>query len=394
MIVLNKMSLVELSKIFKKGVWVVLFILLLVLGFTEAWPQFQRSIEQPAEKPILYKFNILTFSVAKQFSTGVGGIDISESKITYRRNANQDWATLENKTSKIYEYNFNLFEDIDYRRTAEEVAAFLGYQNTDQVSDAELNNQFAWLKNEVTFSINRKDKEMRQQIPNGDVFRFKQFFNSGEFLNTEVPRQKSRELLQASKRFNNKEIDEMVFEGDFFRFEGNKLVEALPVNSEIAFIRAFPSLENKKIVGKSYNYPNNFFFVGSLRPEIATNYKNFRYPTFKITKNEYKEAFNGESFDLLPVQDAVNNIIEKKYVISHLSLNGAGFGDPIPSNLKIDNISIEDFEIGFYDDYERGVAKNSLIQPIYIFKGNFDTTSGQRGRIIIYTYAVDPKYLN
>jgi hypothetical protein len=391
------MRLVEAAKMFKKLIVVFFGTFFIFFLATEGWPSIKKDFfpETVPPAPILYKFNPISFSVAKQFGTGENGIDTSNAKIVYRRNALQDWNSLKSKQSKLYTYDFNVFKDIDYRSTARGIADFLGYEDANLISDAELNNDYVWTKNNITFTINKNDQEMKQVLPNGEIAPFKNFFSSGEFLSTDYARQKAKEMMTASKKFTTEEINKAVYEGEFYKFEGSNLVESPNLSAEVAFIKPYLTLDNKKIVGKVYEIPQSLFFIGSLRPEIASTYKNYRYPTFKISKNRTTEAFNGENFDLTPIPTAVNNVINNKYfVIAGLYFSNAPLGADLPTNLKIENISLETVEVGIYDDLEKGIIKNQILQPIYIFKGFFDTPNGQRGRIILYTPAIDPKYYN
>lgn len=382
---------------FKKLIVVTGGIFLMFFIATEVWPSVKKDFfpETIPPAPIIYKFNPISFTVAKQFGTGEGGIDISTSKIIYRRNATQDFDSFKSKQVKLYKYELNVFKDIDYRSTARGIADYLGYEDINLISDAELNNDYVWTKNNITFVINKNDQEMKQILPKGEIAPFKNFFSSGEFLSADYAKQKAKEMMTASRKFTPEEINKASFEGEFYKFEGSNLIESPNLSSELAYIKPYLTLDGRKIVGKVYEIPQSIFLIGSLRPEIASTYKNYRFPTFKISKNQTTEAFNGELFDLMPVSTAVNNIIVSKYfVIAGLYFNNAPLNAPLPTNLKIENISLENIETGIYDDLEKGVVKNQILQPVYIFKGFFDTPSGQKGRIILYTPAIDPKYYN
>ena len=391
------MRLVEAAKMFKKLIVVFSGIFFIFFIATEAWPSIKNDFfpETVPPAPIVYKVNPISFSVAKQFGTGEGGLDLSTTKIVYRRNAVQDWNSIKSKQTKLYTYDFNVFKDIDYRSTARGIADFLGYEDSNLISDAELNNDYVWTKNNITFIINKNDQEMRQVLPNGEIAPFKNFFSSGEFLSADYAKQKAKEMMTASRKFSSEEINKAVYEGEFYKFEGSNLIESPNLSAELAYIKTYLTLDDNKIVGKVYEIPQNLFLIGSLRPEIASTYKNYRYPIFKISKNQTVEAFNGENFDLTPIPTAVNNVINNKYfVIAGLYFSNAPLGTNIPANLKIENISLESVEVGIYDDLEKGIVKNQILQPVYIFKGFFDTQTGQRGRIILYTPAIDPKYYN
>lgn len=391
------MRLVHASEFFKKFTFFFGTAILFIYFATEIGPDLWRSIFTPApvEREIKYKFNPIVFPASTEFQTGSEFIDISTARIFYRRDVKSDWNNLNEKTSKIFTYNTNIPEDIDYLRTAKQVGLFLGYTDDSLISTGISDDNIIWAKPEDTiqFVINKRTKKMEQKI--NSIPRLKNYLTAGEFINDAFPIERARQFLTNTQRFTSNQINQMDFETTFLRFEGDNLIESPILSSELAYVRAYYPLSGKKVVGNNYDLPTNFMYVASLRPEIIETKRNYRYPRLSIYKNEYQVAFEDENFDLNPLEVVVDNVVNSKdFVIRGLTLNNLPHSAPKPKNIKIENISIESFEVGYFDDMVDGLGRNSLIQPIYIFKGNFDTADGQRGKIILYTPAVHPKYYN
>jgi len=391
------MRLVNAAVVIKKSIYIFFGLILLFYTFTEIVPQVYRQIvpETPKENPIKFKFNPIVFSSVKEYPTGENGIDFSNSKIVYRRSPETDWENLNKKTSKIYTYRTNLPEDIDYLITAKGIAFNIGYTDLNLISTGESDRKYIWEvpQDKIQLIINGKTKKMEQKI--GSLTTLKSYLTAGEFVNSEFPNNFVRKLLLDSKNYTSEEIQKSQLETTFLRFEGSNLIESQILGSELAFVKIYLPLDGKKIVGNNYEVPNNFAYIGSLRPEIAQSKKNYRYPRFNLYKNDIKEAFDGEQFDLSPLPDVVSRVVNSKdFVVRGIVFNELPHGTPVTKSTKIENISLENYEIAYFDDFQDGFGKNNLIQPIYIFRGNFDTSTGQRGKIILYTPAVDPKYYN
>ncbi len=391
------MRLVHAAKVIKKTIYIFFGFILFFYTATEVGPSLWNEIfpAPPKENPINYKFNPILFSSVKEFTTGENGIDISNAKIIYRRNPQADWANLEPKTSKIYTYNTNVPEDIDYLSTAKTVALFLGYTDSNLISTGSSDDKYIWEvpEDNIQFIINKRNKKMEQKI--SSISRLKNYLTAGEFVNSEFVTRNVNNFLVSSKKFNTTEVNEMKIETLYLRFEGESLIESPILGAELAFVKAYTPIDGKKVVGNNYDTPNNYMYVSSLRPEIVGTKLNYRFPRFKLYKNEVVNAFNGEIFDLDPLPNVIDRIVNNKdFVIRGLTFNGVPHGGDRPISFKIENISIEDYEIAFYDDLEDGFGKNDLIQPIYLFRGNFDTSTGLRGKIILYAPAVSPKYYN
>jgi len=391
------MRLVNAAKVIKKSIYIFFGFIVVFYSIFEVGPALMRDFfpPPPVERPIIYKFDPIVFSNVKDYPSGENGIDVSETKIIYRRNAEQDWQSLPSKTSKIYQLNTNVPEDLDYLATAKTVAVFLGYGDSNLISTGSSDDNYIWEvpEDNIKFIINKRNKKMEQRI--SSIARLKNYLTAGEFVNSEFVNNKVKQFMTSSRKFTQNEINTVTLETTFLRFENENLIESPILGSELAFVKVYNYLDNKRIVGNNYEIPGNFMYVGSLRPEIAENKKNYRYPRFNLYKNELIQSFNGEEFDLFPLPDVIFSVISNKdFVVRGITFNDLPHDAPKPKNFKIENISIESFEVALFDDYEEGFGKNSLVQPIYLFKGNFDTTTGQRGRIILYTPAVHPKYYN
>lgn len=391
------MRLVNAAKIIKKGLYIFFGFILVFYFIFEVGPSLMKSFFPPApvEKPILYKFSPIVFSTVKDYPSGENGIDVSESNIIYRRNANLDWNSLPSKSVKLYTLNTDLPEDLDYLTTAKSVASFLGYGDSSLISTGISDNNYIWEvpEDNIQFTINKKNKKMEQRIKG--IVRLKNYLTAGEFVNAEFVNNKVTQFLINSRKFTSDEIKTVNYETTYWRFENENLIESPILGAELAKVKIYIFKDGKRIVGNNYEAPSNFMFISSLRPEIAESKKNYRYPRFILYKNELTTVFNGEEFDLEPLPNAIQRVVDNKdFVIRGITFNDLPLEAPKPKNFKIENISIESFEVAYFDDYEEGFGKNPLVQPIYLFRGNFDTNTGQRGKIILYTPAVNPKYYN
>jgi hypothetical protein len=391
------MKLVEIADLVKKsGLFVVLTILILYT-VSEVWPMLSASIAppRPETSPVVYRFPPISFNVSPQLSLNTqGGIDVSQANIFYRRNATEDWNNLPTKRVRVYEYRNVAFEDLDYSATAKSIANFIGYSDTDQISAGDFSDDYIWRKNNISFAINKKSKEMRQALPEGGFELYKNFFTVGNFIQPNIYNSKITELLNVSRRFNTQEISTSLYEPTFLRFDGNNLLESENTGAEIAYIKIFNTIDNLKIVNKNYEIPNSFVFLGGLREGLPEEFKNIGYTIFKISRIYTANPFEEELFELIPIPAVVNDILNNKnFVISNLTFSNAPFGTPLPQDISINSISLESFELAYYNFDENLRVENTYLQPIYIFRGNFDSDKG-RGEITIYTRALNPKYYN
>ena len=235
---------------------------------------------------------------------------------------------------------------------------------------------------------------MAQAPVNSDLSVLKGYISAGNFITTNTPQNYISEFLRATGRFTNKELEELIYEPKFLKYESDKLTDNNnTISAELAYVKAYRSLESKKVVSKKYEFPHNFFYVASLNPGVEKDFKNYRFPLFRLNKVEYKKGFDGELFELQPLPNVVNQklVNEKNFVISDVKINNSNFGYQPTKNSKVRIISIEEFEVGYYDSYDL-TAVNNTVQPIYIFKGSLEMENGERGKITIYTPAIDPKY--
>ncbi len=233
------------------------------------------------------------------------------------------------------------------------------------------------------------------QVPQQSNFAsYKQYLSSGNFLTQEAPKPFVLNFLTSTGRFTDKELKELELEPQFIRFESNNLVESNNIAAELSYVKVFRKLSELKVVSKRYEFPQIYFYVSSLRPEIETNFKNYRFMHFKVNKLEYTPAFNEFEFDLIPIPTVVNDLKQGKFIISDMKFSGEAFAaTPNPSTTNIQTITFDSYELGYYDNFEETI-NNEYIQPIYIFKGAVELDTGNRGRITVYTSAINPIFVN
>ena len=386
------MKLYQTAEYIKKMVNIVGGIVVVISLYFYVFPTIQSLLPKagpPPPPPVKNFIPRVVFSSDSSLS-----YNITDANIVYLGNPANQWDSLASKSLPIYEYFLPTTEDIDYTPTAKDIALDIGYRDINQIDNAQLSNKYIWSKDGLFLEIDKVTKRI-MQLPEGNSFSpFKGLLTSGNFINSNTAINYARNLLTVSRRFTSEEIRDIVFETQFLRFEGDSLKDTAATSAELSYVKTFRLLDEKKVVAKKYDFPQTYFYVSSLRPEIEATYQNLRYPHFKINKIDYKRVFPEDTFDLQPLSDVVEfELKEKKFVIADLKISNKDFGYLPSTESTIKNITIDSYEIGFYDNYDQ-VAQNQYIQPIYIFQGGVEMGSGERGRITLYTPAVDPKYYN
>lgn len=385
------MRLYQTAEYIKKIVNIVGGIIVVISLYFYIYPTFTGLIPQSetAQVPSIKNFiPKVVFSADTTLN-----YDISSANLVYLGNPETQWSSLNTKSLPIYEYFLPSTEDIDYTPTAKDIALDIGYRDVNQIDNAQLSNKYVWSKDGLLLEIDKLSKRIIQ-LPEGNSFSpFKSLFTSGNFINSNTAINYARNILTISRRFTPQEIRETIFEPQFLRFEGDTLKDTALTSAELSYVKSYRVLMGKKVVAKKYDFPQTYLYISSLRPEVEATYQNLRYPHFKINKIEYQRVFPDDTFDLQPLIDVVNlELKEKKFVVADIKINNKNFGYlPPVSNNTIKNITIDSYEIGYYDNYDQ-VALNAFIQPIYIFKGGVEMGNGERGRIVLYTPAVHPKY--
>jgi len=320
--------------------------------------------------------------------------NLQQTNLIYLGDPEAQWQGLPeaDKRLPVYEYTFSTTENIDYTPTAKSFALTLGYRDLDQTDNAEISNKYKWSRDGFSFEIDKISKRMFQ-LPNSNSFLpFKDLLSSGNFINSATPANFAKNLLENSKRYSADEVNSVIFESQFLRYEGQVLKDTVATSAELSYVKTFRSLSDKKVVSKKYDFPQTYVYVSSVRPETEGNFPNLRYPHFKINKNNYVKSFGQETFAIHPLNLVVERELkQKRFVIADLKINNRDFGFLPDKSQIIRNITIDSFELGYYDNFDQ-VQINENIQPIYIFKGAIEMSNGERGRIILYTPAIDPKY--
>lgn len=320
--------------------------------------------------------------------------NLQPANIIYLGNPETQWQEFPEKDKRlpVYEYTFSTTENIDYTPTAKSFALTLGYRDLNQTDNAEISNKYKWSRDGFSFEIDKITKRMFQLPDSNSFLPFKELLSSGNFINTATPATFAQTLLENSKRYSPEEVNSVIFEPQFLRFEGQVLRDTVATSAELSYVKTFRKLSDKKVVSKKYDFPQTYIYVASLRPETEANFPNLRYPHFKINKNNYISSFAGETFAIYPLNTVVERELkQKRFVIADLKINNRDFGYLPDKTQFIRNITVDSYELGYYDNFDQ-VQLNENIQPIYIFKGAVEMANGERGRIILYTPAIDPKY--
>jgi len=385
------MKLYEVSNFVRKVINIIIGVVLLISLYLYLQPAAIRLFEQVKPEPeevIPYKFSKINFTLDSNMS-----YNLSQAKINYLGNPDNQWQNEIKKKLKVYKYNFSSIEDIDYTPRAKQIALSLGYDDLNQTDNAELSNKYRWLKNGLIFEIDKVTKRMVQLPTQPNFASFKQYLSAGNFITPASPKPFVSNFLATTGRFSENELKNIEMESQFLRFESNNLVESNNIAAELSYVKVFRKVSDLKVVSKRYEFPQIYFYVSSLRPEIENSFKNYRFMHFKINKLDYTEGFTGYEFDLTPLPVVVNEIKQGKFIVSDIKFSGESFGaTPNPENVNIQNITFDSYEIGYYDNYEDTLT-NEFVQPVYVFKGTVELSSGARGRIVGYAPAIDQKYI-
>lgn len=386
------MKLYEVSNFIRKIINIIIGVVIVISLYIYVEPiasQLFLSVKPEDQPNIPYKVNRINFTIDPAFN-----LSLANTRINYLGNPSSQWENLETKKLKVYSYNFSSVEDIDYTPKAKGIALQLGYDDLNQRDNAELSNKYVWVKNGLIFEIDKITKKMLQVPQQSNFASYKQYLSSGNFLTQEAPKPFVLNFLTSTGRFTDKELKELELEPQFIRFESNNLVESNNIAAELSYVKVFRKLSELKVVSKRYEFPQIYFYVSSLRPEIETNFKNYRFMHFKVNKLEYTPAFNEFEFDLIPIPTVVNDLKQGKFIISDMKFSGEAFAaTPNPSTTNIQTITFDSYELGYYDNFEETI-NNEYIQPIYIFKGTVELDTGNRGRITVYTSAINPIFVN
>lgn len=388
------MKLHEVADFIKQIINVGIVVVVIIASILYIRPIFQQvfsQLQKPQEEKVAIKFTLPQFAITQDDSLTY---DLSGARVVYIGNLENLWTNLKDKKLPVYEYNFSTAEDIEYGTTAKRIASGLGYDNQNIIDNGDISGKFIWRKGNVIFEINKLNKRMVQAPASNDLSILKGYINAGNFITTNTPQGYIEEFIRSTGRFTNQEIEALSYEPKFLKYEADKLTDNNnTIGAELSYVKAYRTLEGKKVVSKRYEFPHNFFYVASLNPGVERDFKNYRFPLFRVNKVEYKKGFQNELFDIEPLANVVNQklINQRNFVISDIKINNSNFGYQPEKGSKIRIISIEEFELGYYDNYDL-TAVNNTVQPIYIFKGSLEMENGERGKITLYTPAVDPKY--
>jgi hypothetical protein len=386
------MKLYEMSGFIRKVINIFLGVVMVISLYIYLAPivsNFYQTVTPEPAPEIPYKVNRINFTLDQNFN-----FDLAQTRINYLGNPDTQWNNLLTKKLNLYEYNFTSIEDIDYTPKAKQIALSLGYDDLNQRDNAEISNKYVWLRNGIIFEIDKVTKRMIQIPQQPNFSSFKQYLSAGNFVTPESPKPFVLNFLRTTGRFSEAELNNLELEPSFLRFEANNLIESNNIASEISYVKVFRKISNFKVVSKRYEFPQVYFYVSSLRPEIESNFKNYRFIHFKVNKLDYSPSFSDYEFDLIPLPTVVNELRQGKFIISDMKFPGDTFAaTPSPNNTKITAITFDSYELGYYDNYEETI-QNQYVQPIYIFKGTVELDSGLRGRITVYSPALDPRFYN
>ena len=238
------MKLYQTAEYIKKMVNIVGGIVVVISLYFYVFPTIQSLLPKegpPPPPPVKNFIPRIVFSADKSLT-----YDVSKANLVYLGNPQTQWSSLATKSLPIYEYFVETAEDIDFTPTAKDIALEIGYRDLELIDNAQISNKYVWEKDGLILEIDKITKRI-VQIPEGNSFSpFKSLFTSGNFLNSNSPTVYARSLLTSSRRYSTQDIRNTIFEVQFIRFEGDSLKETSATASELAYVKAYTLLNEKK----------------------------------------------------------------------------------------------------------------------------------------------------
>lgn len=266
-------------------------------------------------------------------------------------------------------------------KNARKEAAELGFTDDDLVSDLK-GTLYKWrdIKTGGTLDINTDNRDLNMTTP----IEGRSFLFSATFLNKETAISLAKNLFQRLGRFNDQLYPMGKQTAVLGKFTNDSLVETTQVaDAQLARVDFFRSVGAYKIMGPDAK-------KGLLSAYVKVPDSALKTLNFPIVEGHFWEidTQSNATYPLISVQDAWNAVSKNSGIISNITPKVSNiFKQYTP--IQVDKILINNIYIAYYETPK--LLK--VLQPIYVFEGNYTTAGTQGGDITIYFPAIRGDYI-
>jgi hypothetical protein len=191
----------------------------------------------------------------------------------------------------------------------------------------------------------------------------------------------------------NREIDPMYFDEDvtekqitYAKFGTYGLIKAdSSLEAQATKIDYYRNLNNLRILPPN---PYQAMVQVTMRNEDRGKFAQLNYPQMRVISWTI-DTGDSQTYPLLPVETAWENITQGKGVVAGIRPGGANPFYALPTSIGLREVLINDIYLAYYDSHN----SQEHLQPIYVFEGNYRAASANAGEITIYYPAVDPSMI-
>lgn len=288
------------------------------------------------------------------------------------------------KQMAIYKYVQPAFSFSEGER-AQQDAATLGFNDTMRISDLS-SDLFKW--QDVGFGgsldIDTKTRTLSLDTPLASLG---SLFPAGKLTQTTAI-EMAKDLLTRLNRFSDKlyTLDTRGYqEVKFGKFGTAGVVEANSIpETQIARVDFFRKLKDFPILGPD---PKQGLLQVYLRaPETEDENPQLNYPHVRAYHWEINTDASA-TYPLTPLELVWEQVKQNKGVVVNVTPQGASPFET-PRTTRADRVLINDIYIAYFDN----TKPQTFLEPIYVFEGNYTSTSGS-GNITIYYPAVSNEHV-
>lgn len=270
---------------------------------------------------------------------------------------------------------------------AQKDALLLGFDDTMRLSDLNA-SVFKW--QDLTFGGNLEiDTKIRSIELDTPMSNIGGFYPTGKLTQTESI-ERAKELLTEMDRFSDK-LYTLDTRGSqrvtFGKFGGVRTERADSIlEAQIAKVEFFRKIFDYPILGPD---PDEALLSITMRaPKVVDGNPQLNFP--EVTAYHWEvNTEDSATYPLIPIQQAWTEVVEGNGIIANVTPSDATpFEKSKP--VRVDDININDIFIAYYDNKK----PQKYMQPIYVFKGNFQSRdTGDKGQITVYYPAIGIQYI-
>ncbi len=373
------MNLTRTSVVFRRGVNIVLGILVLYIGFKAASPfvkDLYLKINPPKNPPTIAYGMLDPIEFIEKETTGT----VREVVL------NTTSGGLPSLPTQLPVYKYEKLE-FSYQagKDAQDHARKLGFTDDEQVTDLK-GNLFSWKDKQTgaILEIEIHTKELRVQT---NLANFQSLFSPGKITTASAEGQ-ARRVLTGIDRLNNEQYSRETGKVSMAKFASGKLVKAnSPFEAQLARVDFFRKVRDFPILGPD---PKKGLLsvvvgvsIGTGAPEVLSN------PIIDFHDWPLIEDENG-TYPLITVQEAWNAVANEKQgvIASVIPTDDSVFAEK-PTPPRVDTVLINNIYLAYYDTEKR----QNFMQPIYVFEGDYNVNGKPGGEITLYFPAVQGQYV-